>query len=72
MFGKLQSSGGFTPPGSQSQRSSDLAAAFGGDAGDVLVLYSSPTQTVRSPAFRAAVTSVLARLSRNRVDPVAT
>ena len=73
VFGLLQSSGGFTPPGSQSQRSSDLAAAaFGGDAGDVVVLYSSPTQTVRSPAFRAAVTSVLARLPRSRVDSVAT
>jgi uncharacterized membrane protein YdfJ with MMPL/SSD domain len=73
VFGLLQSSGGFTPPGSQSQRSSDLAAAaFGGNAGDVVVLYSSPTQTVRSPAFRAAVTSVLARLPRSRVDSVAT
>jgi trehalose monomycolate/heme transporter len=73
VFGLLQSSGGFTPPGSQSQRSSDLAtAAFGGHAGDVVVLYSSPTQTVRSPAFRAAVTSVLARLPRSRVESVAT
>ena len=36
VFGKLQSSGGFTPPNSQSQRSADLAtAAFGRDAGDV-------------------------------------
>ncbi len=73
VFGQLQTSGGFVPPGSQSERASSLAAAaFGGDAGDVVVLYSSPTQTVRSPAFRAAVTSVLARLPRSRADSVAT
>jgi len=38
----------------------------------VVVLYSSPTQTVRSRAFRTEVTSVLARLPRSRVDSVAT
>ena len=53
VFGQLQSSGGFTPPDSQSQQASNLAAAaFGRNAGDVVVLYSSPTQTVRSRAFR--------------------
>ena len=40
VFGALQSGGGFTAPGSQSQQESDLAArAFGRDAADVVVLY---------------------------------
>ena len=73
VFGKLQSSGGFTPPDSQSQRSANLAtAAFGRDAGDVVVLYSSPTVSVRTPAFRAAVTRVLAGLPASRVESTAT
>jgi len=73
VFGKLQSSGGFTPPDSQSQRSANLAtAAFGRDAGDVVVLYMSPTATVRSPAFRSAVTHVLAGLPASRVESTAT
>jgi uncharacterized membrane protein YdfJ with MMPL/SSD domain len=68
VFGKLQSSGGFTPPNSQSQQSSNLAAAaFGRDAGDVVVLYSSPTLSVRSPAYRAAVTHALAALPSSKV-----
>jgi trehalose monomycolate/heme transporter len=73
VFGRLQSSGGFTPPDSQSQQSSNLAtAAFGRDAGDVVVLYSSPTLSVRSPEFRAAVTHALAALPANRVESAAT
>src|SRR6202050_2162237 len=73
VFGRLQSSGGFPPAASQSQQSANLAtAAFGRDAGDVVVLYSSPTMSVRSPAFRAAVTHTLARLPARRVDSVAT
>ena len=73
VFGRLQASGGFTPPASQSQQEASLAAAaFGRDTGDVVVLYSSPAQTVRSPAFRAAVTRSLGRLPRSRVDAVAT
>ena len=73
VFGRLQSSGGFTPADSQSQQSSNLAtAAFGRDAGDVVVLYSSPTLSVRSPAFRAAVTHALAGLPANRVESAAT
>src|SRR5258708_21180459 len=68
VFGKLQSSGGFTPPNSQSQQSSNLAtAAFARNAGDVVVLYSSPTLSVRSPAFRAAVTHALAALPHRKV-----
>jgi trehalose monomycolate/heme transporter len=73
VFGRLQSSGGFAPPASQSQQSANLAtAAFGRDAGDVVVLYSSPTMSVRSPAFRAAVTRTLTGLPASRVDSVAT
>jgi trehalose monomycolate/heme transporter len=73
VFGRLQSAGGFTPPDSQSQQEANLeTAAFGRDAGDVVVLYSSPVQTVRSPDFRAAVTRTLAGLPRTRVDSVAT
>jgi RND superfamily putative drug exporter len=73
VFGKLQSSGGFTPPNSQSQQSGNLAtAAFGRDTGDVVVLYSSPTMSVRSPAFRAAVTHTLAGLPASRVESTAT
>ncbi len=73
VFGKLQSSGGFTPPNSQSQQAGNLAtAAFGRDTGDVVVLYSSPTMSVRSPGFRAAVTHTLAGLPASRVESTAT
>jgi uncharacterized membrane protein YdfJ with MMPL/SSD domain len=73
VFGALQSAGGFNDPGSQSQQEASLAAsAFGRDAGDVVVLYSSPAQGVRSPAFRSAVTGTLAALPRSRVASYAT
>jgi trehalose monomycolate/heme transporter len=73
VFGRLQSSGGFTPPDSQSQQSSNLAtAAFGRDAGDVVVLYSSPTMSVHAPAFRSAVTHALAGLPASKVESAAT
>jgi trehalose monomycolate/heme transporter len=73
VFGALQSAGGFTTPNSQSQRSSDLAAAaFGRDTGDVIALYRSATQTVADPAYRAAVTHALGALPRGRVESVAT
>ena len=73
VFGALQSAGGFSAPGSQSQQESDLASrAFGRDAGDVVVLYSSPRLTVRDPAFRAAVTRSLAALPARDVRSAAT
>src|SRR5580693_7200402 len=73
VFGSLQSAGGFNTPNSQSQRSSDLAAAaFGRDAGDVVVLYQSATRTVADPAYRAAVTRTLGALPRSRIESVAT
>ena len=73
VFGSLQSAGGFTAPGSQSQRESDLAArAFGRDAADVVVLYSSPRLTVHDAAFRSAVTRTLAALPAGQVRSAAT
>jgi uncharacterized membrane protein YdfJ with MMPL/SSD domain len=64
VIGQLQNAGGFSAPKSQSQMESNLATTyFGRDAGDVVVLYSSPSKTVDSPAFRSAVTSTLAELS---------
>src|SRR5215472_12148324 len=68
VFARLQSGGGFTPPGSQSQQASDLATrAFGRDTADVVVLYRSPGLTVRDPAYRAAVTTSLAALPAGKV-----
>jgi trehalose monomycolate/heme transporter len=68
VFGSLQSSGGFWPPNSQSQREANLAQrTFGRDAGDVVVLYSSRTMTVSEPAFKSAVTDSLAALPASRV-----
>ena len=73
VFGSLQSAGGFNTPNSQSQRSSDLAAAaFGRDSGDVVVLYQSATRTVADPAYRAAVTRTLGALPRSQIESVAT
>jgi trehalose monomycolate/heme transporter len=65
VFGKLQSAGGFAPAASQSQQEANLAArAFGPDAADVVVLYSSKDLAVSSPAYKSAVTSSLANLPR--------
>jgi trehalose monomycolate/heme transporter len=68
VFGALQSGGGFTAPGSQSQRASDLAAkSFGRDSADAIVLYRSQRLTVRDPGYRAAVTATLAALPKDKV-----
>ena len=73
VFRSLQSAGGFAPPASQSQREASLAArAFGRDGGDVVLLYTSTTQTVHSRAYEAAVANSLARLPRSRVTGVQT
>jgi RND superfamily putative drug exporter len=72
IFARAQTAGGFDAPGSQSQQEASLASqAFGRDAGDVVVLYSSPTLTVASPAFRSAVTSTLAGLPHQQVESYA-
>jgi RND superfamily putative drug exporter len=73
VFGALQSAGGFSAPGSESQQESDLAArAFGRDAADVVVLYSSPRLTVHDAAFRTAVTRAVAALPASDVRSAAT
>jgi uncharacterized membrane protein YdfJ with MMPL/SSD domain len=73
IFAKVQTAGGFDAPGSQSQQETTLAtAAFGRDAGDVVVLYSSKTLTAASPAFRSAVTNAITALPRNRAVSYAT
>jgi RND superfamily putative drug exporter len=72
IFAKVQTAGGFNAPDSQSQHEANLATqAFGRDAGDVVVLYSSPTLTTASPAFRSAVTSTLAKLPHGQVESYA-
>jgi uncharacterized membrane protein YdfJ with MMPL/SSD domain len=72
IFAKVQTAGGFDAPDSQSQHEASLATqAFGRDAGDVVVLYSSPTLTTASPAFRSAVTSTLAALPRGKAESYA-
>src|SRR5260370_14090582 len=72
-LGALKTAGGFTDPGSQSQRAADLAArAFGRDTADVVVLYRSPALTVHDAAYRTAVTQTLPALPRDRVTSTAT
>jgi len=74
VFRALQSSGGFTPPTSESQQESNIAShAFGRDSADVVVLYTGEGHlTVRSAAYRSAVTDSLARLPASRVAAVQT
>jgi uncharacterized membrane protein YdfJ with MMPL/SSD domain len=68
IFASVQTAGGFDAPNSQSQHEADLATqAFGRDAGDVVVLYSSKTLTTASPAFRRAVIGTLAALPHSDV-----
>ncbi len=72
IFAKVQTAGGFDAPNSQSQHEANLATqAFGRDAGDVVVLYSSKTLTTASPAFRSAVTHTLAALPRSKAESYA-
>jgi trehalose monomycolate/heme transporter len=73
IFAKVQTAGGFDAPNSESQHEASLATqAFGRDAGDVVVLYSSKTLTTAAPAFRSAVTSTLAALPHSKVKSYAT
>ena len=63
VFSKLTSGNSFTPPASQSNSESSLAASvFGRNDADVVVLYHSATMTVQDPAYRQAVTAALAGL----------
>jgi trehalose monomycolate/heme transporter len=72
VFRALQSSGGFTPPTSESQQEANIANhAFGRDSADVVALYTGNDHlTVRSPAYQEAVTNSLARLPASRVAAV--
>jgi uncharacterized membrane protein YdfJ with MMPL/SSD domain len=73
IFARAQTAGGFDAPNSQSQREAALAdQAFGRDAGDVVVLYSSKTLTAHAPAFRSAVTRTLSALPPGEVESSAT
>ncbi len=73
VFGSLQNAGGFTAPNSQSQRESDLAtAAFGRDAGDVVVLYTSASATAGSVTSERAVSRTLSSLPHSDVLSYAT
>jgi trehalose monomycolate/heme transporter len=73
VFDKLQTAGGFNAPSSQSQTASNLATStFGRDAGDVVVLYSSSSKTVASPAFGGAVIRTLGDLPHSDVASSAT
>ena len=68
VFGSLQSGGGFTAPGSQSEQAGNIATkAFGRDTADVVVLYRSATMTVADPAYQQAVTTTLAALPHDKV-----
>src|SRR5258708_6373249 len=63
VFGKLTTGDSFTPPNSQSNSESSLAAStFGRNDADVVVLYRSAAMTVHDPAYRQAVTAALARV----------
>jgi RND superfamily putative drug exporter len=62
VFGHL-SGGGFNDPNSQSAAvRAQMTQAFGPQEPDVLALYSSPTQTVTDPDFRADVIAALERV----------
>jgi RND superfamily putative drug exporter len=63
VFSRL-ASGGFDDPRSQSsQADAPIQATFGDHGTDVVVLYSSPLDTVDTPAMRTAITSALGRLT---------
>src|SRR5215472_8035749 len=73
VFSKLTSGNTFTPPNSQSNRETNLAASvFGRNDADVVVLYHSPALTVSDPAYRQAVTAALAGLPAADVKRVTT
>ena len=73
VFGKLDSGNTFTPPNSQSNVESNLAASlFGRNDADVVVLFHSAADTVADPAYRQAVAAYLAALPANQVTKSAT
>jgi trehalose monomycolate/heme transporter len=68
VFSKLNSGNTFTPPNSQSNVESNLAASqFGRNGADVVVLFHSAAHAVADPVYRQAVTRYLAALPANEV-----
>src|SRR5215470_9803875 len=75
VFARLQSAGGFTAPGSQSQRAASLAThTFGRDSADVVVIYSARRggPSVTTPAAKRAISSTLVALPASDVTSYAT
>jgi trehalose monomycolate/heme transporter len=73
VFGKLDSGNTFTPPDSQSNAESTLAASlFGRNSADVVVLFHSAAHPVTDPVYRQAVTGYLADIPANEVTKSAT
>ena len=73
VFGKLDSGNTFTPPNSQSNVESNLAASlFGRNGADVVVLFHSAADTVADPGYRQAVTAYLAARPASQVTRSAT
>jgi RND superfamily putative drug exporter len=73
VFSKLDSGNTFTPPNSQSDVESTLAASlFGRNSADVVVLFHSAAHTVTDPVYRQAVTGYLADIPANEVAKSAT
>jgi trehalose monomycolate/heme transporter len=72
VFGRLVGSG-FDSPGSESFRAAERAEqAFGRQATDVAVIYSSDRTTVDDPAFAAAVQNTVASLPAGSVTTATT
>jgi len=72
VFGSL-SNGGFDDPASESARS--LVAehsAFTSHDSDIVVIYSSPSMTVRDPAFKESVSNVIKGLPEGSIHRVTT
>jgi len=72
VFGSL-SNGGYDDPASESARS--LIAehkTFTSHDADIVVIYSSPSLKVSDPAFRLAVSNVISRLPRGKIQRVTT
>jgi uncharacterized membrane protein YdfJ with MMPL/SSD domain len=73
VFRSLQNAGGFNAPNSQSQLESSLAtSAFGRNAGDVVILYSSATGSISSTKSERAVSRTLSGLPRADILSYAT
>lgn len=67
VFGALKD-GGLDDPASESSRATKIInERIGPAAGELVVLYESPSMTVDAPAFRDSVTATLAKLPKDKV-----